>query len=312
MRHYWSLEPVFLEDSWLTIGSFDGVHLGHQYLIRNLVSTAHKAGAPAVALSFFPHPAIVLGKRKDPFYLTSPEEKAEFMRSLELDYLINHPFNLQVASTSAHDFVTYLHLHLKFRQLWVGPDFALGRGREGNIPVLRQLGEQIGFQLHVIDPIVNDGEIVSSSRIRKAIAQGELALVTLWLGRPFRLSGEVIHGDGRGRQLGVPTANLAVWDDHAIPKPGVYICKAYRGSDTWGAVTNVGFRPTFENQPEKPLIEAYLLDFDQDFYGQTLELDFLHRLRDEVRFPDIQSLIDQMHVDIEQSRAYLAHNIASK
>jgi riboflavin kinase/FMN adenylyltransferase len=312
MRQYWSLENVFLEDSWLTIGSFDGVHLGHQSLIRNLTSLAHKAGAPAVALSFYPHPAIVLGKRNDPFYLTSPEEKADIMRSLELDHLINHPFNRQVSSTSAQNFLNNLHLHLKFRHLWVGPDFALGRGREGDIPTLNRLGEQFGFDLHVIDPILNGGETISSSRIRQVLAQGDLALTNIWLGRPFRLTGEVIHGDGRGRDLGVPTANLAVWDDHAIPKPGVYICKAYRGSSTWGAVTNVGYRPTFENQPDKPMIEAFLLDFNQDIYGQTLQLDFLHHLRDEVRFPNVQALIDQMHVDIDQSRVFLAQCAALK
>jgi riboflavin kinase/FMN adenylyltransferase len=306
MRHYWSLENIFLEDSWLTIGSFDGVHLGHQYLIRSLASTAHTAGAPAVALSFYPHPAVVLGKRKDPFYLTSPEEKAEIMGALGLDHLINHPFNRQIASTSARDFLNYLHQHLNFRQLWVGPDFALGRGREGDIPYLRQLGGQIGFDLHVIDPILNGGEVISSSRIRQAIMDGDLSMANLWLGRPFRISGEVIHGDGRGRDLGVPTANLAVWDDHAIPKPGVYVCRAYQSNNIWGAVTNVGYRPTFENQPEKPRIEAYLLDFNQDLYGQRLQLDFLHRLRDEVRFPNVPALIDQMHMDIEQSRVFLA------
>jgi riboflavin kinase / FMN adenylyltransferase len=312
MRHYWSLENVFLEDSWLTIGSFDGVHLGHQYLIRNLVSTAHNAASPAVALSFYPHPAAVLGKRKDPFYLTSPEEKAASMRSLGLDHLINHPFNRQVASTSALEFINHLHRHLKFRQLWVGPDFALGRGREGDIPTLRRLGEQVGYTLHVIEPILNGGEVISSSRIRQAIFEGEMDLATLWLGRPFRLTGEVIHGDGRGRDLGVPTANLAVWDDHAIPKTGVYVCRAYRGGESYGAVTSVGYRPTFENQPDKPSIEAFLLDVDQDLYGQTLQLDFLHRLRDEVRFLSVQALIDQMHVDIEESRAFLTQYIAMK
>ena len=306
MRNYWSLENVFLEDSWLTIGSFDGVHLGHQDLIRKLVSSAHAVGTPAVALSFYPHPAIVLGKRNDPFYLTSPEEKADFMRSLELDYLINHPFNRQVAGTSAQDFLNYLFLHLKFRHLWVGPDFALGRGREGDIPTLRRLGEQIGFGLHVIYPILNGGEVISSSRIRQALTAGELARANHWLGQPFRLAGEVVHGDGRGRDLGVPTANLAVWGDHAIPKPGVYIGKAYQDDKIWGAVTNVGYRPTFENQPLTPRVEAYLLDFAQDLYGQALQLEFLHRLRDEVRFPTVQALIDQMHVDIEQSRAFLA------
>jgi riboflavin kinase/FMN adenylyltransferase len=312
MRHYWSLENVFLEESWLTIGSFDGVHLGHQDLIRKLVSSTHEAGAPAVALSFYPHPSIVLGKRKDPFYLTSPEEKAAFIRSLGLDYLVNHPFNRRVAGTSAQDFLNYLHLHLKFQHLWVGPDFALGRGREGDIPTLRRLGTQIGFDLHVIDPILNGGEVISSSRIRKALAEGELAKANLWLGRPFRLAGEVVHGDGRGRSLGVPTANLAVWADHAIPKPGVYIGRAYLGENVWGAVTNVGYRPTFENQPNTPMIEAYLLDFDQNLYGQTLQLEFLHRLRDEVRFSNVQALIDQMQIDIEQSRAFLAQNVAVK
>ncbi len=189
----------------------------------------------------------------------------------------------------------------------MGPDFALGRGREGNIPTLIRLGEQIGFELHVIDPILNGGDVISSSRIRQAIMQGDLALANLWLGRPFRLGGEVVHGDGRGRGLGVPTANLAVWDDHAIPSPGVYICRAYRGSQAWGAVTNVGYRPTFENQPEKPSIEAFLLDFDQDLYGQTLHLDFLHRLAMKCVFPTFR-LSSIKCTWILNSHAHFWHN----
>lgn len=305
MGHFWSLEEIQLNDAWLTIGSFDGVHRGHQEIIHYLTGGANAAGAPAVVLTFFPHPAVVLGKRQDPFYLTSPVERAELLEKFGVDMVITHPFNLQVAQTSARDFVSEIYNHLHFSHLWVGHDFALGRGREGNVPTLQKFGEELGYQLHVLEPVKAGSEVVSSSLVRKALADGDVEQAAHLLGRPYRIPGKVIHGDGRGRSLGIPTANLEIWAERAIPKAGVYVCQAQVDGKSWGAVTNIGIRPTFENQPASPRVETHLLEFDRDLYGQEISLEFISRLRDEQRFSSVQELVDQIHQDIELARKAL-------
>lgn len=307
MRHFWSLEEVQLNKSWLTIGSFDGVHRGHQEVINRLTAGAHSGGSPAVVLTFFPHPAIVLGKREEPFYLTAPEERAELLSELGADVIITHPFDRQVASTSAYDFVARLKKHLDLEHLIVGDDFALGRNREGNISTLRRLGEEVfDYTLEVMPPVTNSGEKISSSQVRSALAEGNVVRAAELLGRPYVLAGQVVHGDGRGRAIGVPTANLDVWADRCLPKTGIYVCRAHVLGETWGAVTNVGYRPTFEPQPATPIVEAYLLDFEGQIYGEELRLEFLSRLRDELRFSSVDALVAQMREDIRIAREHLA------
>jgi riboflavin kinase/FMN adenylyltransferase len=307
MQHFWSLDEIFIKQSWLTIGSFDGVHVGHQRILRNLTNDAHQAGATAVVLTFYPHPAVVLGKRENAFYLTTPEEQAELLGELGADIVITHPFTKEVANTSAQDFIATLDAHLDINCLWIGYDFALGKDREGDAPTLRRLGERFGYRVKVVDPVHIEGEIVSSSRIRKALYAGEVEQAKRLLGRAYRIGGEVIHGDGRGRRIGIPTANMRVWEHRVLPKPGVYVCRAQVNQETWGAVTNVGFRPTFEGQPPSPQVEAHLLDFDRDLYGEQIHLDFLVRLRDEKRFPDAPTLVRQIHEDIRKGRKILSN-----
>ncbi|HZD55274.1 MAG TPA: bifunctional riboflavin kinase/FAD synthetase [Anaerolineales bacterium] len=312
MQHFWSLDDVQLQHSWLTIGAFDGVHRGHQQIVAKLIAGAHAVGSPAVVITFFPHPAVVLGKRERPFYLTSPEQRADLLGMLGADVVITHPFDKQVAATSAYDFMANLDAHLNLDHLLVGEDFALGHNREGNVPTLRRMGEeQFGYTLEVMPPVENGGEKISSSQIRRALEHGDVERAANLLGRPFRVSGEVIHGDGRGRTLGIPTANLDVWADLCLPEPGIYVCRAHLRGQTWGAVTNVGYRPTFEPLPETPVVEAYILDFDRQIYGEKLGLDFLAHLREEIRFSSVQALVEQMHADVITARQMLTEQEGS-
>lgn len=306
MRHFWSLENVHFQNTWLTIGSFDGVHLGHQAIVSQLSAGARPQGSLAVVLTFYPHPAIVLGKRKDPFYLTTSEERAAMLGKAGADVVITYPFDLRVAATSAADFIAGLHEHLGMTRLLIGPDFALGKNREGNLPVLRRLGERFGFAVEVVHPVEIDGEPVSSSRVRAALAEGDVELAERLLGRPYRLSGKVVQGDGRGRVIGVPTANLEVWAARAIPRSGVYVCRTLVNGQAWGSVTNVGVRPTFDPQAVASHVETHILDFEGELYGERIQVDFLACLREEKRFPSVHALVAQINQDIAQARQRLA------
>ena len=301
-----SLKSYHLKNTWLTIGSFDGVHRGHQEIVKKLSSGAHAVGAQAVVLTFFPHPAKVLGKRTDFYYLTSPEERAALLGEMGIDFVITYPFNLEVAATSARDFVKEIHAHLGFRHLWIGHDFALGRKREGDALTLRRLGEEFGFQVEVVNQVKVQDFAVSSSQIRALIREGKVDQAELLLGRPYKVKGKVVPGDGRGRTIGIPTANLKVWEEKLLPASGVYVCQAWVGGEQYGAVTNIGVRPTFDQQEPIPHLEAHLLDFDEDLYGQEVALEFIRRLRDEQRFPNPEALVAQINKDIEQGLLVLS------
>ncbi|MGD9092215.1 MAG: riboflavin biosynthesis protein RibF, partial [Anaerolineales bacterium] len=233
MQHYRSLDGVQLQHAWLTIGSFDGVHKGHQEVVRRLVAGAKKAGSPAVVLTFFPHPAIVLKKRQKPFYLTTPDERAGLLGELGVDVVVTHPFNLNVSQLSALDFMEKINSHLDLSHLCIGHDFALGRNREGDIAKLRELGGKLDYEVEVVLPIKYEGEVISSSKIRADLANGDINHANKLLGRPYQLSGEVVAGDGRGKTIGIPTANLAVWEERAIPKAGVYVSRANVNGVNW-------------------------------------------------------------------------------
>ncbi len=309
VAHLLSIVDAALQNAWLTIGTFDGVHIGHQEIIRGLVAGAHAEGAPAVVLTFHPHPAVVVRGRKGAFYLTLPDERAALLGELGVDVVITQPFDLQVAATSAPGFLQTLKERLGLCQLWVGHDFALGHARSGNVDVLRQLGAQLGYQLHVISPVWFSDQVVSSSQVRALLGAGQVRQASQLLGRPYRLSGQVTHGDKRGRTIGVPTANLDPGDEKLVPGKGVYACLAEIEGRQWPAATNIGVRPTFDGQDPLPYIEAHLLDFSGDLYGKTVQLSFLEHLRDEQRFVDTEALVEQIQQDIQQTRFVVAANV---
>jgi riboflavin kinase/FMN adenylyltransferase len=291
----------------VTIGSFDGVHRGHQALIKQVRAAAMNAQRASVVITFFPHPSVVLG-RAQPFYLTAPEEKLVQLNQTGVEWLIELPFTPEMAQVRAADFVDQLLRHVHLRELWIGHDFALGYQREGDAQFLTQLGQTRGFAVHAVDPLANDGEIISSSNIRAALRKGEVAHAAKLLGRPFRLSGRVVPGDGRGRTIGIPTANLDVWQEHAVPANGVYACRAWVGHIPYRAAVNIGTRPTVTEETSRT-VEAHVLDFDKDLYGLNIALDFFERLRGEQKFANVPELVAQIKSDVETTRTLLSDTV---
>lgn len=307
MQHFYGLQEVNVKDAWLTIGSFDGVHLGHQQIISKLTAGAHAEGASAVVLTFYPHPSVVLRGPRESFYLTTQEEKVAFLAEAGVDVAITHPFNDEVSVVPARDFVIQLHEHLKIRQLLVGHDFALGHDRQGDVPALRRFGEELGFSVQTLEAFHKDGDVVSSSRIRGLLEAGKVDQTASLLGRSYSLSGTVERGDGRGRHLGIPTANLAVSKELVVPSAGVYAGHVVVNGKKYMAVSNIGVRPTFEVEVLAPRVEAHILDFDSDIYGQEIKLIFLAHLRDEQPFPNADALVAQIKTDIIHTRQILSN-----
>ncbi len=316
------LSQVKPEPSVLTIGYFDGVHRGHRYLIGKASASARRQGLRAVLLTFYPHPSVVL-RGAQPSYLTTREEKLGLLSELDLDLIVIQPFTPGLARTRASEFVDRLIHQAGMTELWLGPDFALGYQREGDIPFLQGMGAERGFTVNVVIRLKLDGIPISSSRIRKALRIGDVTLAARCLGRPYCLQGPVVIGAQRGRTLGFPTANIAVPMERAVPDNGVYAAWArlhqepltgmgfefYQddgtlqreesGQEQHRAVVNIGTRPTFENGPRT--IEAHLLDFDRSIYGRRLTLDFVTRLRPEQRFNGIDALVAQIERDVAQA-----------
>jgi riboflavin kinase / FMN adenylyltransferase len=301
VQHYRSLADVSLQNAWLTIGVYDGVHRGHQAILRQLAAGAHANGAPAVLLTFDPHPAVVLAGRELKL-LTTPEERAELAAALGLDAIITHPFDRAVSGMSAQGFMVVLKERLGLSHLLIGYDFALGKGREGNAGRLSELGRELGYSVRVIDAVSDESGVISSTEIRKLVSVGSVDAAANLLGRPYALSGPVIHGDGRGRRINIPTANIHYPESKLLPANGIYACRARLGADLFAAATNIGFNPTFTPDKRTVNVEAHILDFDRDLYGQELELEFVARLRDELKFNSVDALLAQIHADIEQTR----------
>jgi riboflavin kinase/FMN adenylyltransferase len=300
--HYTSLDNVVLNNTWLTIGSFDGIHIGHQKLINELNENCHQSGAKSVVLTFHPHPAVILRGRSGAFYLTTPSEKLDLLDRLGVDIVVTHPFTYELSQSTAKDYLTYLKQHLDFRQLWIGHDFALGKGREGNFDYLQSHQDEFGYTVHAVEPVMREGKIVSSSLIRSLIQEGRVNEVSYLLGRPYKVEGIVVHGDGRGKLIGIPTANLETGDDKLIPAAGVYACKVSLDNRNYPAAVNIGTRPTFESTDHKSHVEAHILDFSGDLYSKVLKLEFFEYLRGEERYQSVDELIRQINIDINQTR----------
>jgi riboflavin kinase/FMN adenylyltransferase len=307
MRTLTDLTTIHLENSWVTIGSFDGVHLGHQALINELVKTAHSHGEYAVVITFFPHPMVVLRNIPMPFYLTTPEEKKLLMAEMGVDALITLNFNQHLANLTAREFVTLLKDHLGMKELWIGQGFALGKNRQGNVETLEILGRELGFEVKVNELMQVGPYTISSSQIRQALAMGQVDKVAEMLGRLYRVTGKVVHGEGRGKGLGYPTANIEYDPFKLIPANGIYATWSWWKRKRFPSVTNIGLRPTFNMGDLKPTIEPFFVDFDQDLYNETLTLEFLKYLRPEEKFTTVEDLKRRIQQDVEDANEVFSH-----
>jgi riboflavin kinase/FMN adenylyltransferase len=295
----------------LTVGNFDGLHLGHQAIVETVVGRAKALRGQAVVYTFDPHPRKVLQPNRPPRLLTTPEQKIELLELAGVDAVIVEPFTLEFAKTAADTFIRE-HLYARIRpiEVYVGYDFHFGRDREGSMRMLTEMGPRLGFSVTIIPEVTVDEGDVNSTRIRELLTEARLEEAAAMLGRPYTVRGLVVEGDRRGRSLGFPTANLDP-ENEILPGAGVYAgsVRLLDAGDPacdreWPAVVNVGTRPTFHDS-SRILAEAHLIDFDGDLYGRRVEISFRFHLRSERRFDDVEALRQQIGADVAEGRRRL-------
>jgi riboflavin kinase / FMN adenylyltransferase len=287
----------------LTLGSFDGVHRGHQRLVRRTVAGAAARDATAVVLTFDPHPRCVLDPAGCPPLLTTVEERAELLAAAGVQRTVVIDFTRELSTWSATKFCDTLLESLRIKEFVIGPGFALGHRRQGDETFLREYGAVHRFTVVTVPPLTRRGRRISSGWVREAVAAGRVGQARALLGRNYSVAGVVEHGDKRGATLGFPTANIAVDPRRCLPAAGVYATRVLIGRRRWNAATSIGFRPTFGG--DRLTVEAYLLDFDGDLYGKNARVEFISRLRGERKFHDATALVAQMNRDVEKTRRLL-------
>jgi riboflavin kinase/FMN adenylyltransferase len=297
--------PSLARGAVLTLGTFDGVHLGHQEILRDLVARSDRLGLPSVVVTFAPHPLAVLNPAAAPKLLTSPTERlVAIAESAPVHCAVVIPFSREVAALSPDQFVRLLLDRYRMKELVVGYDHGLGRGRQGDVTVLGALGKTLGFDVHVIEARMDShGIAISSTAIRRAVAYGDLAAARAMLGRRYSFVGTVERGSNRGRSIGIPTLNLAVAGDKLLPPDGVYSVRVASGLGSYGGMMNLGGRPTFGESARVP--EIHLFDAGGDWYGQTVAVEFVSRLRDTVRFAGVKELVEQLSKDAAEAKVAL-------
>ena len=296
----------------LTIGNFDGVHLGHVTILDKVIERARAIDGEAVLYTFEPHPRKVLQPDHPPRLLATFEQKLEFLEEARVDVVVAEPFDLEFSQTTPETFIhEFVHEKIQPKEVYVGYDFHFGRDREGSMRLLTELGPQLGFSVTIIPEVKVGGEDLNSTRIRSLLTEGDVEEAAALLGRPFAVRGVVVGGMRRGREIGFPTANLAPQNE-ILPGPGVYACrvkiledaKGAATGESYGAVTNVGYRPTFEDGRDL-VAEAHLIDFSGDLYDSKIELSFLKLLRGEQKFDSVDALKAQIARDVSEGRELL-------
>jgi riboflavin kinase/FMN adenylyltransferase len=291
----------------LTVGVFDGVHAGHRYLLEKLQQRAAEKNLLSGVVTFSPHPQSVLHPNEQLPWLSSLEDRTRAFQELGVKVVAVLTFTPKVAQLSAREFMSLVKKQLKISGIMVGPDFALGRSREGNIDLLRALGREMKFSVEVIPPFTIDGEVVSSTLIRRALAQGDMRRVERLMGRHFHLRSKVITSDKRGQVLGFPTANLDIRPQQALPGNGIYATIAQVDGKKFPSATNIGIRPTFGEGGKT--VETHLLNYKGDLYDKDMKLEFMQKLRDEQRFPSPEELKVQIEKDVRAVEAILAKDL---
>ena len=296
--------------AWLTIGNFDGVHLGHQALIRELISLARKDQVLSTLVSFWPNPKVFFSQEKN-FYLTPNAEKTGYLSRLGVDEVATLDFNQKMANMEAETFFYEIKRHVNLKGIVVGKNFALGRGRKGTPDLLAKLCEKNDIRFIVFPQLMLKEKPVSSTRIRSALNAGKVDEAALLLGRPYQLCSRVIDGEHIGRSIGVPTANLHIDPDKYLPRKGVYASIAHIRDEKYMAVTNVGVRPTFGSH-FKVTVETIVLDFNDDIYGEELRVEFIRWLRPEEKFHSVQALVNQIEKDKTVTRRIFENGFEQK
>ena len=301
--------PGKLKNVYLTIGVYDGVHKGHKHVLSTLVKDAVEGGGKSVVITFHPHPLRVLMPEYAPAHITSTGHKMRLLEQIGVDYCFVLHFDNDFAKLSPESFFNdCLMKYFGIKEICVGYDSAFGHNKKGDLDLLVSLGEKNNFRVKHIEPLKIDGLIVSSTHIRKLVVAGEFELVEFMLGRPYSLFGTVVKGDTIGRAIGYPTANV---DPHheAIPPSGVYVVNVFLDKKKYAGILNIGYKPTFkENNNLVETIEVHILDFQDDIYGEDLEIIFLKRLRSERRFDSTKELIQQINKDEQEARKFIQSN----
>jgi riboflavin kinase/FMN adenylyltransferase len=289
----------------ITIGNFDGVHIGHLSLFRRVKELAEAMGGESIIITFYPHPIKVLSPSNGPPLITGHEQKIQLIKEAGIDVFLVIEFTREFANMSAHEFVhEIIHSKIGARAVVVGPDYRFGHKREGDIPTLTRMGKELNFEVYVVPDISINGVEVSSSTIREFVMAGELRSAREMLGRDYQVAGQVIRGRDRGgRLLGFPTANLQLIDE-LTPKPGVYATEVLIEGRLYDGATNIGYSPTFENGAFS--VETHVLDFSGDIYGKIIQVRFIERLRDEKIFSGPEELSQQIKKDVDRAREILA------
>lgn len=287
----------------VTIGTFDGVHIGHVQLLGATVELARATGATSVAITFRQPPRVLLKPALPVPHLCPLEERRSLIKAQGIDHVIEVDFDDSVRNIDADDFVRILIADLGMSGLVIGPGAAVGRDRGGDEVRMKALSEELGFVLRVVPPAMVGGEVVRSTAVRAALSAGEMASASEMLGRSFSITGVVTEGDRRGRELGFPTANITPDPHGALPADGIYACFVETGTGRYLAATSIGIRPTFDSGPR--VIEPFLLDFDDDLYGHRITVEFVERLRKEERFDSVDALIVQINIDVRDTRRIL-------
>ncbi|MCC6503279.1 MAG: bifunctional riboflavin kinase/FAD synthetase [Deltaproteobacteria bacterium] len=287
----------------LTLGNFDGVHLGHRKIIKKVMERAKKLSRPSVVYTFEPHPLKVIAPHKSPDMIVDTRTKADLVEALGIDFMVIAEFTKEFASKHPRAFVEEEIVPLKPQEVWVGHDFSFGKAKSGTVDYLRALGEEFGFSVHVIPAYKRGASVVSSSRIRKLVAEGSVSEASRLLGGNFLISGKVVKGRSIGKEIGFPTANLSATTE-LMPLDGVYAAWAFVAGRRHGAVVNIGVAPTFGG--DKRRVEVHILGFKGNIYGRKIEVEFLRRLRGEKAFKSKEALIKQIRKDAERAARMLA------